>query len=128
MNELKKIVDNDKVRSKVNPKNHVRYYVVVDFIKTIIGENENPDIHWQMLKKRLIYEESKVFDEMVLIKINEFTAGKLTPTPKKYEAASIKALIRIVMSMTTHFPEKVKEWIVNSAFLSYNNELIKKNS
>ncbi|AWX70474.1 hypothetical protein HUN03_00069 [Mycoplasmopsis anatis] len=126
MNELKRIVDNEKIRSRVNPKNHMRYYVIVDFIKTLIGENENPEIHWQMIKKRLIYEESKIFDEMVLIKINEFTAGKLTPTTKKYEAANIKALIRIAMTMSNTSTEKIKEWIVNSAFLSYNNELIKK--
>lgn len=100
-----KVFENKNVRTVWNNEEEDWYFSVIDIIEILTGSN-NPRRYWSDLKRKLIYEGSQLYENIVQLKLPA-ADGKNYST----DVLSTKNVLRLVQSIPSPKAEPFKVWL-----------------
>jgi len=105
MHFIKKIFNNDEIRT-VWDSNSEKYYVSVVDVVGVLSESNNPQVYWRVLKKRLIDEGNQTVTNCNGLKLKA-KDGKYRMT----DVVDIEGMFRIIESIPSKNAEQLKMWL-----------------
>ena len=105
MHLINKIFNNETIRT-VWDKEDEKYYISVVDIVGVLSENENPQVYWRVMKKRLKDEGNET--------VTNCNALKLKAQDGKYrltDVVDIEGMFRIIESIPSKNAEPIKGWL-----------------
>lgn len=105
MHFIKKIFNNDEIRT-VWDSDSEKYYVSVVDVVGVLAESNNPQVYWRVLKKRLIDEGNQTITNCNGLKLKA-KDGKYCKT----DVVDIEGMFRIIESIPFKNAEPIKMWL-----------------
>src|SRR5574344_2675271 len=102
---INKLFNNETIRTIWDSESEKFYMSVVDMV-SVIAENDNPQIYWRVMKKRLMDDGNET--------VTKCNGLKLKAKDGKYrltDVVDIEGMFRIIESIPSKHAEPIKQWL-----------------